>query len=92
MNRGLYDSLPEADQKALLDAAQEVTKERFAQVEKADQAFLQEMRDAGIQVVTLDEPTLEQFARITREEVWPQIQDEVGEDVMARLRSALKLN
>ena len=92
VNRGLYNSLSEADQKALLDAAQEVTKERFAEVEKADQAFLQQMRDAGIEVVVLDGPTLEKFARVTREEVWPQIQDEVGEDVMARLRSGLKLN
>ena len=36
VNRPLFESMPEADQKALVDAAQEVTKERFAEVEKAD--------------------------------------------------------
>jgi TRAP-type C4-dicarboxylate transport system substrate-binding protein len=92
INRGLFDSLPEADQKALVEAAQEVTKARFAEVREMDEAFLQEMRDSGIEVVELDEPALEEFARVTREEVWPDIEGEVGEDVMARLRSALKLN
>jgi TRAP-type C4-dicarboxylate transport system substrate-binding protein len=92
INLGLYESLPEADQKALAEAAQEITKERFAEVRKMDQAFLQQMRDAGIEVVELDEPALEEFARVTRAEVWPDIEGEVGEDVMARLRSALKLN
>lgn len=92
ISRPLFESMPEPDQKALVDAAQEVTKERFAEVEQADQAFLQEMRDAGIEVVDFDEATLEEFARITREEVWPEIEGEVGEEVMAQLRSALKLN
>jgi TRAP-type C4-dicarboxylate transport system substrate-binding protein len=92
INRPLFESMSEADQKALVDAAQEITKERFAEVEKAEQAFLQEMRDAGIEVVALDEATLEEFARVTREEVWPEIEGEVGEDVMARLRSALNQN
>jgi TRAP-type C4-dicarboxylate transport system substrate-binding protein len=92
INRPLFESLPEADQQALVDAAQEVTKERFAAVKKADEAFLQQMRDAGIKVVALDEATLEQFARVTREEVWPAIEGEVGEEVMARLRSALPQN
>jgi TRAP-type C4-dicarboxylate transport system substrate-binding protein len=90
VNRPLFESMPEADQKALVDAAQEVTKERFAEVEKADQAFLQEMRDGGIEVVALDEATLEEFARVAREEVWPEIEGEVGEEVMGRLRSALQ--
>jgi TRAP-type C4-dicarboxylate transport system substrate-binding protein len=92
VNRGLYDSLSEADQQALVEAAQEVTKARFAEVEKADQAFLQEMRDAGIEVVDLDEATLEEFARVTRDEVWPEIEGEVGEEVLARLQSALSQN
>jgi TRAP-type C4-dicarboxylate transport system substrate-binding protein len=92
VSRPLFESMPEADQKALVDAAQEITKERFAEVQKADAAFLQEMRDAGIEVVDFDEATLEEFARVTREEVWPEIEGEVGEEVMAQLRSALKLN
>ena len=50
------------------------------------------MRDAGIEVVALDEATLEEFARVTREEVWPEIEGEVGEDVMGLLRSALQQN
>ena len=92
VNRGLFESMPEADQQALIDAAQEVTKERFAEVEKADQAFLQQMRDAGIEVVAFDDATLEAFAHVTREEVWPPIEGEVGEDVMGRLRAALQQN
>lgn len=90
-NSEKYASLSTADQQVLLDAAQEVSAERFAEVEAADTAALQTMRDAGVVVVTFDDATLEKLASVARADVWPQIVDELGEETLGQLKSSLGL-
>jgi TRAP-type C4-dicarboxylate transport system substrate-binding protein len=92
INSDRYASLPAEDQQVLLEVAQEITRERFAEVKAADERALQEMRDAGIEVVTLDPATLDRFAQVTRTEVWPQIKDEIGDDTLAKLQASLGSN
>lgn len=92
MNRSRFDSLPEADRKAIMDVAQEITKERFEAVRKADAKALDVMREAGIEVVTFDDSTLERLASTAQREVWPQIEDEVGSEVMSQLKTAIGVN
>ena len=92
INRERYESLSEEHQKVLLDVAQEITRDRFEQVREADAKFLQVLRDAGVNVVTFDDATLEKLAAVARADVWPDIQGEIGEETMAKLRSALGLN
>ncbi len=89
INRARFQSLPEADRQVLLAVAQEMTKSRFATLREADQRYLAEMRDAGIEVVTFSDEKLARLAEFTRQEVWPEIGDELGEEVMARLREAV---
>lgn len=90
-NSGKYASLSAEDQQVLLDTAQEVSAERFAQVEAADAAALQTMRDAGVEVVTFDDATLEKLASVARADVWPQIADELGEETLGQLKASLGL-
>ena len=78
INSDRYAALSEEDQKALQDAALEVAATRFAEVEAADEAALQTMRDAGVEVVTFDDAMLAKLADTARTEVWPQIVDELG--------------
>jgi TRAP-type C4-dicarboxylate transport system substrate-binding protein len=89
INRDTFDGLSPEDQQALIDVSQEITIERFKQVEADDQKFLQEMRDAGIKVVTFDDAQLEHLADTVRKDVWPQIADEIGQDTLDRLRKAV---
>jgi TRAP-type C4-dicarboxylate transport system substrate-binding protein len=92
INSDRYAALPEADQKILLEAAQEVSAERFAQVEAADAKHLDTMRQAGIEVVTFDDATLDKLAAVARAEVWPQIADELGEETLGKLKVSLGVN
>lgn len=89
INSDRYAALPEADQKILLDAAQEVSAERFEQVKAADAKALETMRNAGIDVVTFDDATLEKLAEVAREDVWPQIAGELGEETLDQLKASL---
>jgi TRAP-type C4-dicarboxylate transport system substrate-binding protein len=92
VNSEKYASLPEADQKILLDAAQEVSAARFEQVKAADAKHLETMKAAGIEVVTFDDATLEKLATVARKDVWPQIADELGAETLGQLKSSLGIN
>ncbi|QFI69208.1 TRAP-type C4-dicarboxylate transport system, periplasmic component [Sinorhizobium alkalisoli] len=89
VNSDRYAALPEADQKILLEAAQEVSAERFEQVKAADAKALESMRAAGIDVVTFDDATLEKLAGVARADVWPQIADELGQETLDQLKASL---
>ena len=92
INSDRYASLPEADQKIVLDTAQEISSERFEQVKAADAKALETMRGAGIEVVTFDDATLQKLANVARKEVWPQIADELGEETLGQLKVSLGIN
>lgn len=86
INNDRYSSLSEEDQKVLLDVAQEMSNARFKEMKEADEKFLQELRDAGAEVVILTDEELANFAKVARSEVWPEIEGEVGVEVMTKLR------
>lgn len=92
MNSDRYAALPEADQKIVIEAAQEISAERFEQVKAADAKALETMRAAGIEVVTFDDATLEKLANVARKDVWPQIAGELGEETLGELKASLGIN
>lgn len=89
INQQSLDRLAPEHQQVVRDVAQEITLERFDEVQAADQAQLDAMREAGIEVVTFSDEELAQFADVVRQEVWPEIGDELGEEVMERLEAAV---
>lgn len=89
MNRPRFENLPEKDRNLILKVAQDITTERFEAVRKSDAEQLQLMRDAGINVVTFSDKELENFAAVAREDVWPIIGKELGDEVMTKLKAAV---
>jgi TRAP-type C4-dicarboxylate transport system substrate-binding protein len=92
INKKLFDGLSDADRTALQDAAVEVMTERFPKAEASDQAYMQQLRDLGVEVVEFDQATSDAFAKVARRDVWPLIKDEIGDELFARLNSELGLN
>ncbi len=92
MNSERLGSLPEADQKLLVDVAQDISSKRFDSVEAADERQLKALEAGGTKVVRLTPEQLQQMASFTREKVWPVIGEELGDDVMAKLRAGIKQN
>lgn len=83
--------LSEEDQKILQDAVQEISAKRWVEVKEADEAALEELRSAGVNVVTFDDATLEKLASTARNDVWPKISAELGDEGYAQLKSGLGL-
>lgn len=89
MNAKKFATLDPKDQQIVEDAAQEITKERFVQLKIRDAAHLQRLRDFGINVVTFDDTQLEKLANVVRNDVWPKISGELGDDIYQRLKTAV---
>jgi|SaaInl4_150m_RNA_FD_contig_31_1674912_length_1253_multi_8_in_0_out_0_1 TRAP-type C4-dicarboxylate transport system substrate-binding protein len=89
VNKSNFEKLSAADQKAVFDVAQELSAKRFEEMESADQKYLQVLRDKGAEVIILTDEELAKFAHIARTEVWPKIADEIGPEVMAKLKKEL---
>lgn len=92
MNQKRFESLDPADQQVLIDVAQEITKERFAELRVRDAEHLQRLQDYGVEVVTLSDEELEVLAQAVREDVWPKISSELGDDIYNRLRVAVGMD
>lgn len=90
-NKQSFAALPDDDRAIVEQAAQEATLESFDAVTQANADAMDKFREMGAEVIVLDDAQLEEFARITREEVWPEIEDELGDELMARLREAVGL-
>jgi TRAP-type C4-dicarboxylate transport system substrate-binding protein len=89
MNRALLSSLPSDDRDALLAAAGEMGRQSFETAQQADQDSLETLREAGVEVVVLNDAELEAFTRAARQDVWPKIADEIGPEAMDQLESHL---
>ncbi len=91
MNKALWNSLSAEDRGAVQDAAVEVMNARFPVAEESDNAYMQQLRDAGIEVVTLNSEQAAKFAAVARRDVWPTIKEEIGDELYQRLNKELGL-
>ncbi len=85
MNKALWDSLSETDQKLIEDIVADLSEKSFEVAEANDREYLERMRDAGLKVITFSEQELEQWAAHTRKVTWPKLGTRLGEGVIARL-------
>lgn len=92
VNSDRLASLSPEHQQILRDTAVEIANQRFVNVAAADQAAMNRMREMGVNVVEFDTDTLQSIADRVRADVWPQIEDEIGAEAMATLRTALGLD
>ena len=92
INRELFESLPADDRAAIEEVAIDIMNERFPLAAKSDEAYMQQMREAGIEVVTFSPEQAAAFAAVARKDVWPDIKDQIGDELYDRLKSELNIN
>lgn len=80
INKATFDSLSERQQEALKEAAVWVFNESIARGAEEETEYMQKMSDYGIEVITLDEEVLADWAAKCREEVWPQLKNSINND------------
>lgn len=81
MNLDAWESL-DADQQAVIqDAALEVMSDQFAQAQQADQEIVDKWTALDKTYLELEGDQLSAMATIVRQAVWPQMREEVGDDI-----------
>lgn len=88
MNQDAWNELTPEDQQVLIDVAGKISQERFDTVEKADQAALDKLAANGAEIVTFSPEERAAMIEVVRADVWPELKDEIGEDLFNDLVQA----
>ncbi|AZV80736.1 hypothetical protein EBB79_22545 (plasmid) [Parasedimentitalea marina] len=80
-------NLSEEDAAIISGIAADLATERFDAVEAADNSYLQQLRDAGVTVVTYSKEEMEAMAAAVRADAWPLMKPEVGDELYALIQS-----
>src|SRR5699024_4490727 len=81
----LWERLSEEDSDIITDAAEEMTNESFSNIEdRSEQAFIN-MEESGINVIKFDDKEMEEMAELSKEQVWPLIKEELGDELYERM-------
>lgn len=87
MNMGSYESLDEAHQQAVREAAIEVMDQQFVAAREQDEHYIAKAQEDGMEYFELSDERLAEFARRAREQVWPQMDEELGSEIMDVIRA-----
>lgn len=80
-------NLSEDDRAAISKVAADLATERFDAVEAADNGYLQQLRDAGVTVVTYSKDEMERMASAVRTDAWPKMKPEIGDELYELIQS-----
>lgn len=86
MNQASWDSLNEFQQVAVAEAAAEISAQQFENARAFDQSYIEKAIAGGMEYIELTDEELNSLARETREKVWPQLVDALGEELVNKIK------
>lgn len=90
MNLDLWNSLSEEDQQIILDLAIELEEKRFVIAEEQEKASVQKLIEYGIKVIPFTDEELARFEKKVKENVWPEIKEDIGQELIDQILSDLE--
>jgi TRAP-type C4-dicarboxylate transport system substrate-binding protein len=81
MNLEVWNSLSAEEQEVIQTAAKALEDKRFAEAEAETAEYEAKLEEAGITIIRFTDEQLSNFAKISREKVWPQIKADFGEEL-----------
>ena len=92
VNKSWYDDLEEDKRMMLQDAIDTAVDWAWAEAKNISDDTIVKIKDAGINVVELNEEQLAKVQKIVREEEWPAMEKIIGSDLMNKIKSAAGVN
>ena len=92
VNKKWWDGLPAEVRSALQAAADNTIAWSWEEAERKSNEFLQKARDAGINVVELDEAQMSAAKQIVYDKEWPMMESVVGKATMDKIRAIVGVN
>jgi TRAP-type C4-dicarboxylate transport system substrate-binding protein len=90
VNLETYNELSDEQKKLIQDAAVVVMEKRFKAARDEDQHYVDLAVKSGMQYFELTDAQLEPIAKKVRDEVWPQMEPDVGKEIMDLVRAQVK--
>ncbi|QOR37746.1 TRAP transporter substrate-binding protein DctP [Billgrantia diversa] len=86
MNQQSWEQLNKNQKEIVADAAAEVSAQQFEDAREFDQSYVEKAIEAGMKYIEPSEEELQELALVTREKVWPQLDDEFGSELVSKIR------
>ncbi len=86
MNLELWNKLTEHDQNVILEAAQKQVAGRWEVFLNEDEEYRKKMEEFGLKVIVPTDEVLKGFAEAIRKDVWPELEELMGKDLIDRCR------
>lgn len=90
VNQDWWNHLPEDQQQAILAARDKALSVAWEQAQDTSTDFKARIRDAGIEIVELNETEMTQAQTLARDEVWPWMEEQVGKELIDAVRNATR--
>lgn len=86
MNLQAWESLTEEQRKVVQGAAVTVMEESFVEAKERDQMYVEKAKEAGMEYIEPSDEEIKALAKKVRAEVWPIMEERVGEDLVNTIR------
>lgn len=86
MNLEAWESLTPDQQKVVQDAAVVVMEEGFVNARERDQGYVEKAKEAGMEYIEPTDEQLKALAERVRAEVWPQMEERIGSEIVDVIR------
>lgn len=86
MNLQSWENLSDEHQQVVQEAAVTVMEDHFEAAQEIDQSYVEKAEEAGMTYIEPDEEEIKALAEKVRAEVWPQMEEEVGSEIMDTVR------
>ena len=90
VNKDAFESLSTEQQEALTGAAKAMEEKRFVDAEDQEKEFEDLLAEAGATIVEFSDEDLAAFAKKVREEVWPLVKGDYGEELFEEIISEIE--
>lgn len=81
MNKDSLEMLSETDQKILIDAFNNAALDSIDEVKNLEAEAIENLKEAGVEIVELSDDDMNSIASYVREQVWPEFAEIVGEEL-----------
>lgn len=87
INKDTWSKLPADLQEILQEAVTEVTTTQIEEFEALEKEYEQKLIDEkGIEILALSDEELNAYAETVREQTWPKIADQIGQDLIDKIK------
>ncbi|WP_432695872.1 TRAP transporter substrate-binding protein DctP [Marinobacterium sp. YM272] len=87
MNLDTWDSMSEEEQKVVSEAAEEIMNDQFKAAKEQDEYYIAKAQEEGMEYFEPNDEQIREFAKAAREKVWPQMEEEIGSEIMETIRA-----